>query len=466
MFKKISLLPPEALKYLLKQIETMPDEQPDKHKMLKIADIARKALKKLDDLTKDEEKRQFNIRRYFYLPFNKIIFSGDLDRRQAGRVSRDSMRKIWDYIETKLMPDEVDELEMAFKASIQAKQMKKAKIIVNEFNRLAGQKLKSVISKCRDNDREWARFAMVIGNKKVARDAEELSEYLQNTEELENIMKFFSVEIPDLSGNVLNRITKETLKIKENTPHLFPFYAATLIDSLKHPAHVLRVIQKHYRIDDASAAASCDLAILGNILLFNAQIGANNFIKSTEETDSPEQYLEHYRQYSDIILGLEREFDVSTNSSWGKQIIQLKENISEALKKHIISCPSQLKNILGRYQMVVDGVVSRNPTTREIEQLKRSVYMLHGIRNYIAATSSNAIFRDYYPKCLQFIDVYSVGIVEQIRRGSIEKKNKLLPYLEISGELIKIVKDEQQAAVYLKGGMLAMRIADTEPTLP
>lgn len=159
MQQKIALLPPQALKYLLKQISDMPDDQPERHKMQRIAEIAMAALNKQAGTTKKPEQRDYSLKRYFYLPFNKLLFDGELDRRQSGRISRNSMEKIWNYIENKLMPTEVEELELAFKVAIQAKEMKKARIIINEFNRLAGQKLEEVITKCRSNDREWSHFA-------------------------------------------------------------------------------------------------------------------------------------------------------------------------------------------------------------------------------------------------------------------------------------------------------------------
>lgn len=462
MYEKISLLPPEALQYLLKQIEAMPDDQPEKQKMLRIAEIAQKTLNERSETAKTSERREYNIKRYFFLPFNKILFSGELDKRQAGRISRGSMNKIWEYIEHKLMPNELEELEMSFKAAIVAKEMKKAKIIVNEFNRLAGQKLETVITECRKNDREWSRFAMIIGNKMVARDAEELAHYLQNVDEIEKALKVFSKEITDLSGNILTSVTNELIKIKENLPRLLPIYVALLIGSLKHPAHVLRVIQKYYRIDDASSAAKCDLSLLGEILMFNAQINANNFTSNKVSKSNRSEQLKFYINYADVILGLEREFDVSPISSWGKEIIELREKVSHSLQRYILICPKMLKDVLGRYQLVVDGIATNDPSKKESDELNGCVYLLHGIKNYMAATSCNAVYRESYAKCLRFIEVYSVGVVEQMRRDKSGKNKTLFSYLEISSELIKIVKSDEQADVYLKGGMLAIRGTDSE----
>lgn len=454
MHKKIGLLPPEALKYLLKQIDNMPDDQPEKKKMRVIADIAAKTLEKK---TEPAEMRRYNIQRYFYLPFSKMLFDGVLDRRESGRISRDSMAYIWEYMRLKLMPDEVEELEQSFSQAVRDKEMKKAKIIVGEFNRLAGQKLQEVIDKCKDNDKEWARFAMVIGNKLVARDAEELSYYLQNGSEIEKAVKLFPDEIEDLSGAALSKITNEIVKVKETMPRLLPVYASMLITALKHPAHVLRLIQKYYRIDDASAAAKCDLAVLGEILLFNAKIAAHNFVESKKNQNSREKYLNYYRDYADVVLGIEREFDVSSISSWGKEIIGLKEQVSEALEKDILACPRQLKTILGRYQQIVDSIAAKEPTEAEITELNRCVYLLHGVKNYIAATSCNTIYQENYAKCVQFIEVFSVGVVEQIRRDTQSNKKAFLIYLEISTDLLKIIKSEEEAELYHKGSLLAIK---------
>lgn len=461
MYKKVSLLPPEALQYLLKQIDVMPDDLPEKQKMLRIAEIAKQTLRELEENDETPKITEYNIKRFFYLPFNKIIFEGDLDQRQVGRIARNSMDKIWEYIETKLMPNELAELETAFNAAIHAKEMKKAKIIINEFNRLAGQKLGAVIAGCRNNDREWSRFAMVIGNKMVARDAEDLSHYLQNVDEIEKAIKMYSQEIAELNGNILINITNQVVKVKEEKPKLFSIHVALLIDSLKHPAHILRVIQKYYRIDDASSAAKCDLSLLGEMLLFNAQIGANNFISSKTNKNTRAQHLEYYRIYADIILGLEREFVVSPISSWGKEIIELREKVSTSIQRDILACPKLLKDILGRYQLVVDGVSTSDPSKKEIDELVGCVHLLHGIKNYMAATACNAIYRDSFAKCLQSIDVYSVGIVEQMRRDQTSNKKALFTYLEISTDLIKIIKGAERADLYRKGGMLAIRDVET-----
>ncbi|MBL1240348.1 MAG: hypothetical protein COB13_000745 [OCS116 cluster bacterium] len=456
MYKKIELLPPEALKYLLKQVESMPDSHPEKQKMLRIADIATKTLIKQGEL-EEAEKRKYNLKRYFYLPFSRILFDGEMDQRQIGRISRHSMEKIWSYLETQLMTTEVDELEQSFNAAVRQKEMKKARIIVNEFNRLAGQRLEEIIEKCKDNEKEWTRFSGAIGSKLVAREAEELSYYLQNIDEVEKALKFFAGEIPDLAGNVLSKITNEMIRIKEAQPKIFPLYITLLIDSLKRPSHVLRVIQKYYRIDDASSAAKCDLSILGDILLFNAKVNLHNFISSENSQENHEQHLQYYVNYASIILGIEREFDVSPISSWGKEIIGLKTRAADALEEDILTCPRLLTSVLGRYQKIADGKPATEPDQFDIDELNASVYLLHGIKLYIEAASCHAMFTESYRKCVQFIDIFSVAIVEQMRRVSNENKKALLVYLDISTGLIKIIKDPEQADVYHKGGLLAVR---------
>lgn len=462
MHKKIPHLPPEALKYLLKQIKNMPADQPDKNKMLRIAEIARKTLDEQANEVAQVEHRKYNLKRYFYLPFNRILFDGDVDGRQVGRISRKSMEKIWKYLENQLMPVEVTDLEKAFNTAVKAKEMKKAKIIVNEFNRLAGQKLEEIILKCKDNEREWARFSMSIGSRLVAREAEELSFYLQNIPEVEKALKFFAGEIPELTGNILSKITNEMIKIKESQPQIFPIYITLLINSLKRPAHVLRVIQKYYRIDDASSAAKCDLAILGDILLFNAKINAQNFNVNVNNRENKQEHLGYYVGYAQIIMGIEREFDVSPISSWGKEIIDLKTKVSVGLEKDIMTGPRMLKNVLGRYQKLAEGIATPAPDSVEIDELNASIYLIHGIRPYISAASCSAVFSENYSKSVQFIDVFSVAIVEQIRREAPANKKRFLPYLEIATDLIKIIKDPNQAEVYHKGGLLALRDSETE----
>lgn len=462
MYQKIPLLPPEALKYLLKQINEMPDSQPEKQKMLKIADMARKTLVEREQESQQTERRKYSLKRYFYLPFNRILFDGEIGKRQAGRISRNSMEKIWHYIETHLMPNELTDLEGAFKTAIEAKDMKKAKIVVNEFNRLAGQKLEEIINKCKDDDREWARFSMTIGNKLVAREAEELSYYLQNTGEVEKALKFFAGEIADLSGSILTKITNEMIRVREADPKIFPIYVTLLVAALKRPSHVLRVIQKHYRIDDASAAAKCDLSILGETLLFNAAVNAHNFVEIKNSRKNQKEYLAYYVDFANVILGIEREFDVSPISSWGKEIIELKSEISAGLERDILASPQLLRTVLGRYQKISDGMAVENPDQAEIDDLNASVYLLYGIKSYIAATSCSAVYAENYTKCVQFIEVFSVAIVEQMRRETSENKINLMIYLGISTDLIRIIKDSEQADIYHKSGLLAAKEAVAE----
>lgn len=459
MYKKIELLPPEALKYLLKQVENMPDDHPEKDKMLRIADIATKTLIKQGEL-EAPEKRKYNLKRYFYLPFSRILFDGEVDQRQEGRISRHSMEKIWNYLETQLMPTEIDELEISFNAAVRQKEMKKAKIIVNEFNRLAGQKIEEIVKNCKDNEREWGRFSGAIGGKIVALEAEELAYYLQNVEEVEKALKFFAIEIPDLSGNVLAKITNEVMRVKQQQPKLFPFYITLLIDSLKRPSHILRVIQKYYRIDDASAAAKCDLSLLGDILIFNAKVNLSNFEVSENNHETHVQHLEYYQNYAKIILGLEREIDVSPISSWGKEIIHMKTQAADALEKDILASPQLMTKILGRYQKIANGKPVKEPDQLEIDELNSSIYLLHGIKLYIEAASCHAMFAESYRKCEEFIDIYSVSIVELLRRENDQNKKSLLVYLDISTGLIKITKDPEQADIYHKGGLLAARATE------
>ncbi len=458
MYNKIPLLPPEALKYLLTEINNLSDNDVDRKQMLRIADIAKKALEK--HAAGEQQKKQYNLKRYFFLPFEKIIFTGSLKEKQAGRISKNSMEAIWDYIQKKLMPSELDEFEMAFKNAIQQKEMKKAKTIINEFNRLAGQKLEEIIKKCRNDDREWRRFIMVIGDETIALDAEELAYYLQSIPEIEMALKLFGVKIAELNGNSLNKIIAEVNKIKDKKPKLLPFYVALLVGCLKQPEHSLRIIQKFYRINDASSAAKCDLSIIGDILLFNAKIYATNFTGSYNSNQNPEETLEYYKHYANIILGIERELDISPISSWGKNIIELRLQVSDALSKIIISSPRLIKKVLGKYQTNSGNVIVKPPHQREIDELNNNVFLLYGIKNYIAASSCNATYTEGLKEAVHLINLLSVAVVEMMRRENVENQKTLLGYLDISKDLIEIIKDENQANIYHKGGLLAMRSAN------
>ncbi|NRA85856.1 MAG: hypothetical protein HRU28_00380 [Rhizobiales bacterium] len=459
MYKKIGLLPPEALKYLLAQIEEMPNDEPDKPHMLRIAEIAKKTLMTHENNT--QTKKTYNLQRYFFLPFEKIIFSGELDQKLPGRISRTSMKNIWDYVCEQLIPNDIGEYEMAFKVSIQKKEVKKAKIIVNEFNRLVGQKLEEVVKACRKDEREWRRLGMALGSKVIALDAEELSYYLQNIPEIEKAIKYFADEIIDLSGKQLVSITNDITKIKDEKPSLFPFYVTLLIGSLKYSEHSMRIIQKYYRIDDASAASKSDLSLLGEGLIFNAKIHANNFETAFKNKQEGSVLLRHYQEYAKVILGLERELEISPISSWGKDIIALRSKISININQTITNCPKLIKNVLGKYQNIVGDVIAEPPIQFEIDELINCVELFYGIKNYIAASSCNAAYSSNFSRVIQSIELLSEAIVEQLRRECLSNQKILLQYLEIATILLRIIKSSEEAQIYKKGGLLAIRDTNT-----
>lgn len=453
MVGKITHLPPEALKYLLKQIDEMPDDNPLKPKMLKISEIANKTLSEQKRKSQPVEKRQFNIRRYFYLPLNRILFDGDLEVRENGAISRFSMEKIWFYILTKLMTEEAEEFEQAFKAAMQEKKMKKAKLVVSGFNVLVGEKLEAVIKQHKGNERDWSRFAMIIGNKSIAEDAEDISYYLQNISEVEQALKFFPAEIEELNGGRLAITTDEIIRVKKTQPRMLGFYISLLINSLKQPAHALRIIKKYYRIDHASAASQCDLAIIGEMVLFSARVNVHNFTMCVFDDQKKEKKLDYYTTYANIVLGMEREFDVSPFSEWGKKIIELKKSVSEALEIEIKTSPSLVKNVLGAYQKT--GITA--PDQFDIDELNDCVRLLHGIKNYISASLCNASYAENYLRAEKSIATFSNAIVDLLGREKPKRQQELLPYLDIAADLIGIIKGSEQAELYRKSGLRSLR---------
>ena len=459
MFKKISHLPPEALKYLLTQISDMSPDTPERPQMLKIAELATKTLADQEKKLLPPEKRKYNLRRYFYLPFAKILFDGNLDERKAGMISRFAMEKIWFFILLKLMPDEIDEFELSFRMAVLEKEMKRAKIVVNEFNRLAGQKLNEIIVSSKQDYKEWTRFTMIIGNENIAADAEDLSFYLQNMRDVETALKFFPDEITELNGNYLHKATDEMLRLKKELPAFLPLYISLMLNSLKYPAHALRIILKYYRIDNASAAAQCDLAIIGEMILFKARVAANNFVTCEFDKKKPHKKLEYYKDYANIVLGVEREYDISAISSWGRDIIELRTQVSTELEKNITALGRQLKSTLGGFQKIPSGKAAAIPDPFDVVELTNNLHLLHGLKNYISASLCSAIYTEHYKRALGSIELYSKSIVELLRNEVGNKRNALFPYLELATELISIIKDESQAAIYHKGGLLAAKTA-------
>jgi hypothetical protein len=108
--------------------------------------------------------------------------------------------------------------------------------------------------------------------------------------------------------------------LAENEPDITPFLLFLLKIRLRHPQQILRAIERLSRQNSDLMIINTDMNVIVDVLLDEADALLSNADVEIIELEQVEQITKNLERFGNIIAGSIEEFDISSDSSWGKRL--------------------------------------------------------------------------------------------------------------------------------------------------
>src|SRR5579864_980895 len=216
----------EALELALARAIEVSDSEALQHSMIFRSPVSR-----------DSERTPTPLR-FFCLPFEDLLIAAPRQRKQKGRIARDSIAPIWTWLREILLPLETSSYCRAFKSAIAAGDHEQAKAHAADFWRIAGAALRAALA-CESG---CSAARQVVKNELILADAEEVARMLSIAPAVMTIRDLMVRPVPVLTGELQLSLRKLHDGLVMSAPEAADYVAVLAMSRLARPWEALNLL--------------------------------------------------------------------------------------------------------------------------------------------------------------------------------------------------------------------------------
>jgi hypothetical protein len=405
----------------------------------------------------------------FCEPFDTFLADEKIDPKQRGTILRKSVTVIWNWLLTELFPDQLPDLEIEIIQAFKDSNRDHARALMSKFHKEAGIRIWSELNPIEEGSRAHLSYNTKFGQAGVFEDALEMARVLQIAPALIQLCSQIQVRLTlkqDEDVVYVHDLYKKFLQSADDHVELGMLLIAC---RLAKPYEILKILRHHTGADLDTIILRDPASQSATIILANLEHSiseAIGLIARYEDFPTVEKKIAEFFECIGLFTSL---MEISPISVWGNKIIQIRSNLSSAIKVQIEQLP-RLINLL-RYKSQqqnshsIDDIEESGPNAYDIRQALYIANLLEVAGRQINQLSINDAFAKAKKDSNNFIEAVAEIIVTALAKGDAAEKKKILKYFNPIVELTLILQGRELASLLERRGESALRAQPAAQTV-
>ncbi len=275
--------------------------------------------------------------RYFCQPFEDLLVTKLRIAKQKGRIARDSIAPVWEWLAGELIPDEFTKLTHALRDAI-LKDSDETILDICELLWLsAGTALQAVFK----STKRRAAAIRSLGED-TALDAEEIGMMLNAAHDIVALQSRLPRPIPAVTDDIISVSRDAYDKFAASHPDVAPYVVVMIMPRLEHVWEIFRIVAASARQSTDTLIANTDLGIVGDLLFSDLEthVTAIRGMRSTEYDGKT--LIKHVGDFSDLSLGMVKELGIRREGQWGQRLSKGRAEVSRQMEGFIERAPKEI----------------------------------------------------------------------------------------------------------------------------
>ncbi len=386
-------------------------------------DLVLQELRKTLRETRETAPRYGNAARLFFQPIEPFLVDDSGERNHPGRISRASLDPLWTWIKRDLLPEEAQTYSDQVVLALQADKALDAEFLAHGFQDRVSVAIAAAFAEA-EGDRAVRRLIAQIGTPRAQDDAACLMHVLKSRDALATLAGHLPGLIADLSDARLDEARALVDLMSERVRDVFPYALVTVMNRLATPWQLIRLATKAAGSDSVKRVAATPHALAVTIVL--AELGRLARELRTElKSSSRVAVAALLKIIHDTARGLRTELDMPADSAWGRELAELRGQISEVLKSEIEAMPGRVRRLLRprpsseiRANSVLDAV--------DVAETEALIDFVGACRHYAAELALNEMSQRAYSNLQHDLDGGSGALLDALRHcGAADRSFRL-----------------------------------------
>ncbi len=399
--------------------------------------------------------------RKFCEPFEDMLTGMSASEKQAGRINRNSVSPVWNWLNTRLMPEELPQLATKLEQSLERGNTEDAGKLLGIFYQKISQALEQAIAAVDDMDaeRERRRLEAMLGGPQVLADAREMAIALSIADKIEAIKKELPETIIEFNGEILKycvKLYEKFLVEASDNPEIF---ISIIMKRLKRKGQVLRLAKKIICKDDEALIAQTPHGIAGEILLFDMEATAEQLAASINRHDLASTVLFSVRQFHILAKGMTSEVRIDMKGKWGMRLVKVRKHVTDLLEREISVVPRLIRQALLGKKSIGKKKKPAIPAAKidplDMVEAVRALKILVGVQFLSEQISLNATITKFIKEVKQYLDSITERNISLIKEETGQSRKRAIESLEGTVKLVRIIQGDDMAELITRRGQAA-----------
>lgn len=401
----LAQLPPRSQALLMREFERALERGED----TTVANFVLQELRKIVRSGDDEQPRTDDPARLLFRPIETFLVDGGMPMR-PGQIRRSSLMPVWQWLLREGAPEQARAYQAAL-ARAEEGSSREIEVAVRNVQSAAAEAILRIAGPAAGDDKQ--RMLGRVGPPNVTEDLLPIGAALQAREALDTLNGRLPSYIRMFGDSQVASVSASLNLPSLQTPVLLPFALSLVIQRLTAPWQIIRLAIKMAASDDELRVAATPYGIAVTIALHDLSCLAAS-LRADIRRGHFANVVENLKSLYDGLRGLRTELDLRNDSNWGKQLVSIRAEISNALQSEIDSVPGRVRRIL-RQRADKDILSGTEIDGAEIEEVSALIDFVAVCRTYAGELAINEVTLRTYSDLQQYVEQATEALVEQLR---------------------------------------------------
>lgn len=403
---------------------------------------------------------------WFCRPFQDLLTDDVREKKQKGRILRQSVGPVWSWLNDELAFDVIPPLVADLSEAILDEDAALEGDLSVQLYDICARELQTALQRIRPNSKPYYRLAGHLGSERILEDAREIGECMNCARSLLAFRARTPSSITELQAEDVELYVHLYREFEAQFKDNGYLPAMTLYNRFVRPSDFLTVVRAVAGSEEARLVQNHPIGTVCDVILHDMEIArdeARERILSQADLLSIQAALAEFRS---LASALDDSFEIDPKDMWGTRLISLRTSLSAVIRDQISAAPRLVKAALFR-KRAKDRSLSRKvvdvqqplPDDRKVAEAEFAVQLLMTVRPYLSQLTINADYSRIKAQVEQFVEVISERLLQDIREGTADERNFAEASLTAAGQLVSIVFGQDEGELYLRRGRAAMKPA-------
>lgn len=284
--------------------------------------------------------------RYFFAPLELLLIDGAPEHANAGRISRNTLTPIWEWICRDLLPTMARDYVKAINDQVTANNPKEVLKIASIFQTKVVKVLENTLASAESTEFARGKLAQYTASRTAFNDVTKMLQVLRAGDALPKFNEKLPEQIAKFDDGQVAQITARLDAFKKSLPAALPFALTLVARRLKTSWQLVRLATKAAASKSAADVAATPYACVVPMVLDrldDKRLALRIALRHNRFLVAKDLLTEIY----DTEYALKVRIDGIEHCEWGVRLQQLMDAIAALVSEEVSRFPANVGHILG-----------------------------------------------------------------------------------------------------------------------